>query len=74
MMAVESYMKWNPHFAPSAFDKQRALLGKRSQNDNISREMIDICWEIIDKCPQMIDNFREMNDNRREMIVILPTE
>ena len=48
-------------------DLQHIWLGKRSQNDHISREMIDIFREIINKCPKMIDIFWEMNDIRLEM-------
>lgn len=38
-------------------------LGLKPQDDNITHEMIDICWEIIDM-------LWEMNDNPREMINI----
>ena len=58
---------------PNAFDKLRGFIegggiGKRSQNDNNSWEMIDIFREMNDNSSQLIDNFREMNDIYREMI------
>lgn len=43
------------------------MLGKRSRNDNIYREMIDITWEMNDISSELIDIFREMIDIRREM-------
>lgn len=45
-------------------------LGLKPQDDNITHEMIDICWEIIDILCEMIDMLWEMNDNPREMINI----
>ena len=45
-------------------------VGQRSQNDDKTWEMIDICWEMNDILLQMIDKTWEMIDKQREMIDI----
>lgn len=48
------------------------FLVQRSQNDHISREIIDIMQEIINILFRLIDMIREMIDIRREMIDNFP--